>query len=37
MNEEELFEQALETPEADRAALLDRLCADNPALRERIE
>jgi serine/threonine protein kinase len=37
MNEEELFEQALDTPETDRAALLDRLCADNPALRERIE
>jgi eukaryotic-like serine/threonine-protein kinase len=37
MNEEELFEQALETPETDRAALLDRLCADNPELRERIE
>jgi len=37
MNEEELFQQALDTPENDRAALLDRLCGDNPALRERIE
>jgi serine/threonine protein kinase len=36
INEEELFEQALNTPETDRAALLDRLCTDNPALRDRI-
>jgi eukaryotic-like serine/threonine-protein kinase len=37
MNEETLFELALNTPEAERAALLDRECAGNPELRRRIE
>jgi serine/threonine protein kinase/tetratricopeptide (TPR) repeat protein len=37
MTEETLFELALNTPAADRPALLDRECADNPALRARVE
>src|SRR5262249_56585600 len=37
MTEETLFEVALNTPVADRSALLDRECADNPALRARVE
>ncbi len=37
MNEETLFELALNTPPAQLPALLDRECADNPALRKRIE
>src|SRR5262245_56880931 len=37
MNEETLFELALQTPEADRPALLDRECAGNPELRARVE
>ena len=37
MTEEALFKLALNTPEAERPALLDRECAGNPALRARIE
>ncbi len=37
MTEEALFDLALDTPEADRAALLNRECANNPALRARVE
>ena len=37
MTEEALFDLALNTPAADRAALLDRECANNPALRARVE
>jgi serine/threonine protein kinase len=37
MTEETLFELALNTPTADRPALLDRECADNPELRIRVE
>src|SRR5258708_4949840 len=37
MNEETLFELVLNTPEANRAALLDRKCAGNPELRQRVE
>src|SRR5262245_23921278 len=37
MSEETLFELALNTPAAERAALLDRACAGNPALRARVE
>jgi serine/threonine protein kinase len=37
MTEETLFELALNTPTADRAALLDRECAGDPALRTRVE
>ena len=37
MNEESLFEVAIQTPEAERAALLDRECAWQPELRARIE
>ena len=37
MSEESLFELALQTPVADRAALLDRDCAGNPEQRARIE
>ncbi len=37
MNEETLFEIALETPPAELHALLDRECVGNPALRERVE
>ncbi|HUR53339.1 MAG TPA: serine/threonine-protein kinase, partial [Gemmataceae bacterium] len=37
MNEESLFELAVNTPDADRAALLDRECAGDAALRARIE
>ena len=37
MTEESLFDLALNTPEAERAALLDRACAGNPALRARVE
>src|SRR5262249_40238616 len=37
MSEESLFELALNTPEAGRAALLDRECAGDPALRARLD
>ena len=37
MNEEALFELALNTPPAELPALLDRECADDPILRKRIE
>ncbi len=37
MTEESLFDLALNTPEAERAALLDRESAGNPALRARLE
>jgi eukaryotic-like serine/threonine-protein kinase len=37
MSESELIKLALKTPEAERSALLNRECADNHALRERIE
>ena len=37
MTENALFELALNTPEAERPALLDRECAGNPAMRDRIE
>ena len=37
MTEEDLFDLALDTPETDRAALLDRECRGNPALRARVE
>jgi serine/threonine protein kinase len=37
MTEEALFELALTTPTSDRAALLDRECAGDPALRTRVE
>ena len=37
MNEETLFELALNTPAVDRSALLDRECADNPSLQARVE
>jgi eukaryotic-like serine/threonine-protein kinase len=37
MNEETLFELVLNTPEADRVALLDRECAGNAELRQRVE
>jgi hypothetical protein len=36
MTEETLFELALNAPAADRSALLDRECADDPALRARV-
>ena len=34
---EALFHEALEKPESDRRALLDRACGDNPKLREQVE
>jgi tetratricopeptide (TPR) repeat protein len=37
MTEETVFELALNTPAADRPALLDRECAGDPALRDRVE
>jgi hypothetical protein len=37
MIDESLFELALNTPEAERGALLDRECRNNPALWERVE
>ena len=37
MNEETLFERAINTPPAELAALLDRECAGDQALRLRIE
>jgi serine/threonine protein kinase len=37
MNDETLFELAINTPEAERAAMLDRECAGKPDLRQRIE
>jgi serine/threonine protein kinase len=37
MTEESLFEQAVNLPPAERAALLDRECAGNPELRQRVE
>lgn len=37
MTEETLFELALNTPPAELPAVLDRECANNPALRKRIE
>ncbi len=37
MTEETLFELALNTPAADRPALLDRECIGDPALRARVE
>ena len=36
MTEESLFERALNTPDAERAGLLDRECAGNPQLRARV-
>src|SRR5262249_33203074 len=36
MTEETLFELALNTPAADRSALLERECADDPALLSRV-
>jgi hypothetical protein len=35
--EESLFAQALDIAPAERAAFLDRACADNPALRAAVE
>ncbi|MBI3862448.1 MAG: serine/threonine protein kinase [Planctomycetia bacterium] len=37
MNEESLFHLALETPPAERAALLERVCANDADLRRRVE
>jgi WD40 repeat protein/tRNA A-37 threonylcarbamoyl transferase component Bud32 len=37
MNEETLFHLALATPEGERAALLDKACAGDDALRRRVE
>lgn len=37
MNEETLFEQALNLPEAERAAMLDRECRGDAKLRARVE
>jgi eukaryotic-like serine/threonine-protein kinase len=37
MTEEALFDLALNTPEAERADLLDRECAGKPELRDRVE
>lgn len=37
MTEETLFDLALRTPEAERAALLDRACEGKPELRARVE
>ena len=37
MTEETLFELLLRTPEAERAALLDRACEGKPELRRRVE
>ena len=37
MHEETLFHLALEKPPAQRAAFLDQACADDPALRRRVE
>jgi tetratricopeptide (TPR) repeat protein len=37
VSEEALFELAVNAPEAERAALLDRECAGNPALRARLD
>ncbi len=37
MTEEALFERALSVPPEERAAFLDRACADNPELRARVE
>lgn len=37
MTEETLFELARKTPEAERAALLDRACEGKPDLRARVE
>ncbi len=37
MTEEALFELAFHTPAAERPALLDRVCANHPALRARVE
>ena len=37
MTEDALFKLAVSTPDAKRAALLDRECAGNPALRDRID
>jgi hypothetical protein len=37
MTEETLFDLLLKTPEAERAALLNRACEGKPELRARIE
>ncbi|MBY0229179.1 MAG: hypothetical protein K2W96_07880, partial [Gemmataceae bacterium] len=37
MSERDIFFALLDLPEADRPAYLDRACADDPALRERVE
>ena len=37
MSEATLFEQALNAPEAERPALLERECAGDPDLRARVE
>src|SRR5262249_19731200 len=37
MNEETLFHRALEKPPGERAAFLDRACAGDAALRQRVE
>ncbi len=37
MTEESLFELVLNTPDAERGALLDRECAGNPELRRRLD
>ena len=37
MTEENLFELALNTPVAERGSMLDRECAGNPQLRQRVE
>ena len=37
MTEEALFDLALNAPEAERAALLDRECGDDPGLRARVD
>ena len=34
---ESLFASALQQPPADRAAYLDQACADDPAVRQRVE
>lgn len=37
MSEETLFDLARKTPEAERAALLERVCQGKPELRARVE
>ena len=37
MTEESLFHEALALPAGERAAFLERMCADNPGLRAAVE